>query len=349
MCRNLTPNDIQKVRKLKEIRKENNDIRWILSDYLNNNPCFITKKLIESVNQDGSLSEEMIYLGLIIGLYEFDIETNELDKKLANNYLRPAIKKLDKKSYTENPYYRNIHIPEVRLGDWELKYETYEPYEAFIYNDLIITGNFKEIPRIGFFNEKFRFPAVMENGHEWMAIKPNEIETMQPLINTIEGNIATFGLGLGYFTYMASIKENVHSIVVVEQNKDVIQLFKDYILPQFQYKEKVKIISADAFEYATKEMPNKNFDYVFVDLWHDESDGLELYCKMKKNEHLNSKTQFFYWIEDSLLSSLRWQIFDWVIENAHSYKDIVNYLSKPFLQKLITISTNCNFSTVILE
>ena len=242
MCRNLSPDDIEKVRVLTEIRQRNNDVSWMLCDYLNNNPCFITKDLMESFNSGGVLPEETVYFAMVTGLCGLDTENNDRDRQLANDYFRLAVKKLKAKSYIENPYYRNILIPEVKFGDWELKYEKYRPYEAFIYNDLMVEMDFKEIPRIGFFNEEFRFPAVMENDHEWMAIKPNEIETMQTAIDVIKGKVVTFGLGLGYFTYMASLKERVQSITVVEQNNEVIQLFERYLLPQFQYKEKVEII-----------------------------------------------------------------------------------------------------------
>jgi len=322
------------VRELTEIRQKNNDISWLLCDYLNNNPCFITKELMESINSGCVLPEETAYFALLTGLCELDTENDERDKQLANDYLRRAIKKLDKKSYIENPYYQNVQIPEVKFGNWELKYEKYRPYEAFVYKDLIVESDFKEFPCIGFFDEEFRFPTVMENAHEWMSIKPSELETTQPAIDVIEGKVITFGLGLGYFAYMASLKERVQSVTVIERDKEVIQLFERYILPQFQYKDKVEIISVDAFEYAEKQMPKKNFDYAFVDLWHDVSDGLDLYLKMKKMEQFSSQTKFLYWIEDSLLSRLRWQTFDWVTKNARTYNSIVKCLSKPFLQKL---------------
>jgi len=339
MYLNLSPADAEKVKGLLEIRQQNNDICWMLCDYLNNHPRFITKDLMTQVNRDFTLADETAYFALLTGILDIEPETNERDMQLANTYLRPAIKKLNPKTYRENPYYRKIQIPEVKLGDWELKYESYQAYEAFIYNDLILKPDFREIPRVGFFDEEFWFPAVKQNDREWMSIKPNEIETMQPALNEIKGRVITFGLGLGYFTYMASIKENIQQITVVERDSEVIQLFEKYILPQFQYKEKVKIISVDAFEFAEQQMPYRKYDYAFVDLWHDESDGLDLYLKMKKMEPLNPCTHFLYWIEDSLISGFRWRLIDWVIRNARSYHEIEKWLSKSFLQRLAATKT----------
>ena len=56
-------------------------------------------------------------------------------------------------------------------------------------------------------------------------------------------------------------------------------------------------------------MPRENFDFVFADLWHDASDGLEMYRKLKKYEVLSPRTRFDYWIEPSLLSLLRHIIY----------------------------------------
>lgn len=326
--------DTRKIEELTETRKRNNDFRWMLCDYLNNNPRSITMELMENIGQGGTLSEEAAYFALLTALCGLDIESKERDKRLADDYFRPSIKKLNANTYLNNSYYQNIQIPEARLGNWELRQEKYMPFEAFICDDIIMDADFKEIPRVGFFNEEFRFPAVMEHDHEWMAIKPNEIETMQPSIDLVEGRVVTFGLGLGYFTYMASIQERVQSITVVERNNEVIQLFNRYIFPQFRLKEKVEIISADAFEYIEKRMPDKNFNYAFIDLWHDASDGLDMYLKIKKMEHFNRKTKFLYWIEDSLLSRFRWMIFDWAIENSRSYLEITQNLSNSFLKKL---------------
>ncbi|MBP7460627.1 MAG: hypothetical protein KBA26_05015 [Candidatus Delongbacteria bacterium] len=317
-----------------ELRQRNNDIRRMLSDYLHQTPGFITRELMDSINNDGLLDEETAYFYLLSAACGLDTENDPRDKQLAYEYLRPAVKKLDPKVYGDNPYYRDIRIPDVEIGQWRLTYQSYLPYEAFVYDDIMVEPDFREIPRIGFFNQEFRFPVVMEHGHEWMAIKPNEIETMQPVIDAVEGDVVTFGLGLGYFTYMASLKENVRHVTVVEHDYHAIRLFETSILPQFLHQDKVEIVTADAFDYLENRMPGRNFDCAFVDLWHDLSDGLNPYLKLKKLERFNRRTKFFYWIEDSLLSGFRWQIFDWVIQNAGSYHEILKLLSKPVLQQL---------------
>lgn len=366
----LNINDQNKVKEIVDIRDMNAKVLGMYASILNEHSCFITKELIYDITNDCNVSEEYAYVVLLAAVCGLDMEHNKKDMQIATSYFTPSIKKLDTKSYRENPYYKNIKIPEVKFGDWELKYETYQPYEAFIYNDIIVDKYYREIPRLGFFDEEFLHPAVLESGTPWMTITPNEIETMQPVVDVVEGKVITFGLGLGYFTYMVSEKEQVQSITVVEKNEKIINLFHKYILPQFPHKEKVEIISMDAFEYARNYLPKEQYDYAFVDLWHDVSDGVGLYQKMKKLEYLSPNTKYLYWIEESILSNLRYYVFIVLIdeienrnydyedintssqdeferkyravssylkdENINSFDQITYYLSNSFLRKLAT-------------
>lgn len=319
---------------LGQIRQDNHDVGWMLVDYLNNNPRFITAELMQSVNPDGILSEETAYYALLTGACGLDEETSLRDRRLAQCYFRRAVHHLDPSVYLQNPYYRNISIPETAFGHWKLTYQSYAPYEAFIYRDILLDSELREIPRLGFFSTGFRFPSVMENDHEWMSIKPSELETLQTSLDCIRGRVITFGLGLGYYAYMASLKPEVESITVIELSEEVIELFKKHILPQFSHPEKVKIICCDAFKYAAEELPGGHFDYAMVDLWHDTSDGLEPYLKMKKLEKHSPHTIFHYWAEESLLSALRWRVFDIASAAASNEEELRKSLSDKSLRQL---------------
>ena len=96
---------------------------------------------------------------------------------------------------------------------------------------------------------------------------------------------------------------------MVEKSRDVIRLFKKYILPQFPNKDKVRIVECDAFEYAERVMPSEKFDVAFVDTWRDASDGTPMYRRMKKLEKFNTGTHFLYWIENFLISRARAERF----------------------------------------
>lgn len=286
-----------------EIIEENYKIFSMLSNYLNKAPDFIDKLEMEEIAKSG-VSYEYAFSVILAAAFGLDIVDIKEDKDLFNNYFKKMIHQLDAYEFYQNPYYKNIKIPEIKIGNSELKYDQFKPFEGFVCNDIIQTKEGRQIPQIGFFETEFKFPAILENDRIWMTITPNEIETMTEAVDHAFRNVLTYGLGLGYFAYMVSEKENVESITVVEVNEDVIHLFTEYVLPQFTHPEKVQIIKGDAFEYAQKQMPKANFDFVFTDLWHDVSDGKDMYLRMKQYENQCPKTVFSYWIEKSILCYL---------------------------------------------
>lgn len=258
----------------------------ILSDYLNNHSDFINEQMVNSLEKDFNLTKTESVVLLLLGFYE--IENKELTTEL-----NKIIKELDKSKYENNDYYKNIKLEDIKDNNWSFKTKSYKPYELFVYNDMDnIDGEL--YPKIGYFTSEYFYPCVLENNREWMLITPNEIETMKDSINEAYGKVLTYGLGLGYYQYMVSNKDNVQEITIIEKDKKIIELFKKYILSQFKYKNKIKIINEDALNY---EYTNE-YDYVFVDIWHDPSDGVELYKEMKKKEKPNIK--YSYWIEKTL-------------------------------------------------
>ena len=281
--------------------------------YLNHTPDAINTELISEItNGDKSLENSSIAMFLANIFCEDENEASKLHRE----YYKRMIRCLNPEEYKNDPYYKNISIPEASNGKWTLKNQEYKPYELFVCQDLEIDG-YKELPQLGYFREGFSFPTVFENGIEWMAIKPNEIETMKEPIDKARGSVLVLGLGLGYYTYMISEKENVDSITVVERDKSVIELFENHILPQFKNKNKITLVNMDAFDYIERNGKNKEFDFQFADLWHDISDGTELYLKLRKKE-LSSKTEYHYWIERSILSGIRANVFKAIYDGVIS-------------------------------
>ncbi|WP_239094011.1 hypothetical protein [Bacillus sp. B15-48] len=286
-----------------EIKQDNYKVFALLSKYLNDAPDFIEKEEVDELVESG-VSYEYAFALLLAAAFGLDIVDNVEDKEFFNHYFTKMIHKLDVNEYANNPYYQQIHIPTVKIGDSELKYEKFKAYEGFVCNDIIQTKQRRQIPQIGFFQQEFKFPAILEKERIWMTITPNEIETMREPVEQAVGNVLTFGLGLGYYAYMVSEKESVESVTIVDNNQEIIDLFQQYILPQFKNKQKVTVIKADAFKYAETDMAHGKYDFVFTDLWHDVSDGIEMYLKMKTYEKQCPDTVFTYWIEKSILCYL---------------------------------------------
>ena len=114
---------------------------------------------------------------------------------------------------------------------------------------------------------------------------------------------------------------------MVERDATLIELFRTHLLPQFPHREKIRIVESDAFAYMENRMPREGFDFSFMDLWHDASDGLELYLRAKKLEALSPNTEFTYWIEPSLRSYLRNLLFERALpENYASFEEYLKAL-----------------------
>ena len=271
-----------------------------LSAFLNDYSDVIEKTMVEELVMNYQLPLLQAYGLLLAGVLEMEVEENPIDQAIFRRYFPKMIQKMDEEEYKKNPYYQNIQLPEKEKGSWAFIKKQYKAYEAFVFDDFIYEENGMVIPQIGFFDRGFTYPAVLENQREWMTITPNEVNTMKKPIANAKGKVCTYGLGLGYYPYMISLKKEVTSIIIVEKNKEIISLFKEYILPQFPDKEKITLIEDDAFNYAQTQMGKENFDVVFTDLWHDPLDGREMYIKMKSFEKNSPHSHFDYWIEKTL-------------------------------------------------
>lgn len=296
--------DKERLSRLQKTLELNYRITRLYANYLEHYNEIINKDMIEALCGDGEIDVKDGLVAILSQIFGLDMDGSHDERVLIRDYLTPSVRIMDAERYRSNPYYVNIKIPEIKKGRWELKRESYPAYRGVIAGDIIFDG-LREIPPLGFFGEDFEFPAVLEDGNEWMTLTPVDLDTSDEAIDRAHGKVVTFGLGLGYYTYMVSCKDNVDSITVVEKSEDVIALFKEYILPQFSHPEKVRIVNMDAFEYAEGVMPSEGFDVAFVDTWRDASDGAPMYERMKKLEYLSPNTEFLYWIENFLISRLR--------------------------------------------
>lgn len=264
------------------------------ADFLNS-----TDDIEESVRRVMSVGIDDILAERIYIAESCGVDTFGKDRGFFQKYFPLSLNKLSTEEFVTNPYYKNIVFVDKKVGNITFEHGTYKPYQPFIYDDLFLHYDGMIIPRVGFFSESFSFPKICERGVEWMTITPNEINTMKKPIDKAQGKVLCLGLGLGYFAYMCSLKREVSEIVVIERNSSLISLFNEYILPQFPYKDKIKIIEDDAFSYLEK-AKGLDYNFVFADLWHDCGDGVELYLELKKYERSFPNARFSYWIEDSI-------------------------------------------------
>ena len=296
--------DRERLSRIIETLKTNYRVSRLFSAYLTRCPEAISESVINAMTSDGSITKEEAIGAILSELFSLDTTRSE-DRIIERRYIPDSIRLLNANKYRQNPYYKNVKIENIKDGDWELRLENYEPYRAVVCDDMIVKKDLYEVIPLGFFTERFDFPAVLEGGNEWMTLTPVDLDTCEEAIAAARGKVVTFGLGLGYYAYMVARKSEVDSITVIEKSPDVIRLFKKHIFPYFDNKEKLRIINADAFEYAEKQMPDEKYDYAFVDTWRDASDGAPMYEKMRALEHLSPDTEFSYWIREFIVSRIR--------------------------------------------
>ena len=218
-----------------------------------------------------------------------------------------SIKEIDAKTFSENPYLK-LNLSEKTIGDFSLKRMHYEQNEFTILDEPHQNSYLFRKYSLGVFNNPCDSYVLYENDEVWMSVNPMEIATSRKAISNASGNVLVLGCGLGYVPYMMSLKENVEKITIIEQSDEVIQIFKEVILPEF-HTNKIEIIKADAFTYL--DAAAEKYDYVYADVWQDNVDGLEDYKIFVKYEDKFPNTKFDYWLENSLLDS--------VIVNIYQY------------------------------
>lgn len=269
---------------------------------LGETPCLVGEEALGQMTAMG-VSDEMGYALLLASAFGLRPDEDEADRRLVYDMLLPSLRCLPTEEFTNNDYYRHIVLPEVRQGDVALTYMQYAACQAFPCGDLSLEGGRLRAP-MGFFRQTFRYPAVTKGGREWMTVTPNEIRTMRQAVDAASGHVLVYGLGLGYYAYMVSLKEEVESVTVVEIDDAVFSLFSKHIFPQFP-NGKVMVQSGDAFAHAEQShflRYGRPYDMVFTDLWHDAGDGIPLYQRMKKlqQQYGSPGQQFHYWIEPTM-------------------------------------------------
>lgn len=280
--------------------RSNSRIFKMMSVFLNLAPDYIDKDMIDEITGGEEFGTEYAFASLLASACGVDPYVSDFEKRFFREYFLPMVKCLPVEKYLNDPYYKNVRFPVGKSGKWNFETRVCRAYEAFVYDDPLILDDGRVIPQIAFFLEDYPYPAVLENGREWMTLMPNEINTTLPAVDASVGKVLTYGLGLGYFAYMVSRKPDVESVTIVERSSDAINLFRESILPQFEFPEKINIVQSDAFDYAENCLAEGKFNTVFTDLWHDPSDGVELYLRMKQYEDRLPDAEFIYWVEKTL-------------------------------------------------
>ncbi len=276
---------------------DNERLLTLISEYLCFTPCAIQPEDVYALAADCRLTLNEAYMALLAAHCQLDTAKPD-DARLYRSYIPQMVHSLDPAFYEADAYLQTVRPDGGAQGAIDLAYETVQPMELFVSDDFQVDRQGRVFPQLGWFDRAFSFPALREDGRVWMTITPNEINTIQPAVRESRGKVLTYGLGLGYYAFHCLLKDDVTSVTVVEKNPAVIDVFRRLLLPFFPRKEALTIVQGDAFDYAAHIMPKEGYDSVFTDLWHDVSDGIPLYKRMKALEVPGAN--YLYWIEKTL-------------------------------------------------
>ena len=267
---------------------------------------------------------------------DFLFEQIEKEHPYPNDFVKKNMrwdtKLLRIEDYLSNPYLEKLKSLSLSKNDWALTNKTIKAYTLFPYEEEYHYGSDYLLKMsLAFFDQDYIYPSISLYGNEWMSLNPYEIRTMETPILLAKGKVLTLGLGLGYFAYMAHLKEEVKEVHIVEMDKGLIDIFYEYLLPLFEHPEKIHIHKADAFHFI-ESINDKDFDFIFSDLWHDVSDGLPMYIKLKQSLNRFKYTQRLYWIEGALVTYLRTLVIgvmkDEYYQNKCEYNDIQSLIKE---------------------
>lgn len=186
-----------------------------------------------------------------------------------------------------------INVPDGVSGDWKVETFTVSESESATTKIYAVFNRDSYVPAGVYKRLKYQNDVVMSN-------TPMEIKTNARFISQAKGSVLINGLGLGMVLSEILKKEEVTSVTVIENSKDVINL----VAPTYEKDPRVTIIHADAFEY--KPPKGVVYDVVWHDIWTFIcSDNLPEMSKLHRKYAKRTKLWQGSWAKTECIRSSR--------------------------------------------
>lgn len=269
------------------------------------------------------------FLGLNIETLDHDRLRRSMGKAGFQEFQGPKAKwpslYLSTQAYIMNPYTSHIRFDDLSKTAFKYTQETIQAHELFSVSSIVDDENreLNDWMMLRAMDEPYQATFLWQDDEVWMLDAPSEMNTIEPYARKAKGKVLTFGLGIGFYVYMALLNEDVESVTIVERSPEVIQLFNRVLRPQFPQNKLIEIVQGDAFDYFNENTLNQ-YDSVFVDIWQSNEDGLVLMERLLE-QYLPPLEQVDFWIESScmeILYALVFMVLKGMIENkAYQNKD----------------------------
>lgn len=281
-----------------------------------------TRKMYELKNKIREILEREKYT---CDMFNGAIEAGLIDSVKLDEFVKQSgmterydeVIKVTKAEIYENSYLKNINITDIEHNNIRLT------KKRIIFRNTLASYNEKKRNTKTFEQENqyficentLKLPAIVEKDNKicWMTVEPIEINSFKTFIEEAKGNVLLIGCGLGYVAHMLSLKEEVKSITIIDNNLDILELFNLYILPQFNNKEKIMTMCDDAISFLNKSNLSL-FDYINIDIWHDIPDMICPYLECIEIEKKYPGVNFSYWLENELKEAVQKNILKAIAE-----------------------------------
>lgn len=204
-------------------------------------------------------------------------------------------------AWEKSPYHRTVHLENIRDNSFSYEKGTVSGCRLFN-SDAIQKDPVRELKdwmKLRAMDRDFETVYLYQNDLDWMMDAPSEAITNDPFAARAHGSVLTFGLGIGYFLFMASRNPAVRHITCIERSPSVIRMFRSSILPQFPKGPEIDILQSDAFDCWNEDFLSC-YDYIYTDIWQSGDDGLALMSQLLE-QYLPPFEKADFWIEDSCL------------------------------------------------
>ena len=204
----------------------------------------------------------VVVTALVNSVQDFE---DEASLKL-NDDLLQLTQILKAEDFNQNPYILNFKMGDVASVTHKFFKIEIEPITLLQAGAKVAPNGYRGLPQLGFFEEKVVIPYLKNlKNKTFKQVSPKEINATQKHIDAAHGKVLNIGLGMGYFAYMASLKDDVEKVTIIEQDNDLIEFFKEHFLPHFSHREKIEIINSTYYDYLDKITDNQ-FDFCFIDI-----------------------------------------------------------------------------------
>ena len=206
--------------------------------------------------------------------------------------------------------YKNMkeYIDLTKIYPSQLKFGNYMIMHTFSYN------NIQNASVLNFYNctidstkSKVTCLYYNNNGSVECIMSNNLFErlTNQNFLNTANGNVLLFGLGLGVNVLPLLEDEEISHITVVDINSEIVDTIGPYI-KNCDVNDKLTIITGDAFTHY-QQLSETQFDVIYFDCWNSINSSIrtdmEILKELYKN-NIKETGQIMYWCEDLYTNGL---------------------------------------------